>query len=87
MLLILEAEMLRYTLNEIMMLLQNVTFSDKTEIFNYSHTHFDCTVIFTLMVNLLATTVMYIKSINLYVQLEVFIFKNFSFCCDFVYLV
>jgi len=65
--------------NEIMGLLMNVTFSDKIEIFNYSHTIVFCTVTFTLLVNLLTNTVMYNKSINLYVQLEVCIFTKLLF--------
>jgi hypothetical protein len=79
MLLILETELLKCTLNEIMGLLQNVRFSDKIEIFNYSYTLIDCTVIFTLVANLLTITVMYNKSINLYVQLEVCIFTKLLF--------
>lgn len=57
----------------------NVKFSDKIEIFNYSHTLVFCTVAFTLVIILLTNTVMYNKSINLYVQLEVCIFTKFLF--------
>ena len=57
----------------------NATFSDKIEIFNYSHTLVVCTVTFTLLVKLLTNTVMYNKSINLYVQLEVCIFTKLLF--------
>jgi hypothetical protein len=57
----------------------NVSFSDKIEICNYSHTIVVCAVTFTLLVNLLTNTVMYSKSINLYVQLEVCIFTKLLF--------
>ena len=93
-LLILETELLKCTLNKIVGLLMNVTFSNKIEILNYCHTLVVCIVTFALVVNILTNTVMYNKSINLYVQLGVCIFTNLLFfvilcalfdCLEFFY--